>query len=109
MRRASRVDRNQSEIVDAYRKVGCSVQSLAAIGKGVPDLLVCHIRVLYLVEVKDPTQPKCKQALKPDQKTFHETWRGPIHIVHSVDEALAVIFRKCGHSVTETCRAACFE
>ena len=40
MRRAARVDSNHIEIVKAFRKLGCSVLSLASLGKGVPDLLV---------------------------------------------------------------------
>lgn len=40
MRRAARTDANQTAIVEALRKCGASVQSLAAVGKGVPDLLV---------------------------------------------------------------------
>lgn len=40
MRRAARVDANHAEIVAALRDRGCLVQSLAALGHGVPDLLV---------------------------------------------------------------------
>ena len=40
MRRAARVDDNQGQIVDALRRVGCSVWSLAGVGKGFPDLAV---------------------------------------------------------------------
>ena len=35
-----RVDKNQKQIVDALKSVGCSVLTLADKGKGVPDLLV---------------------------------------------------------------------
>jgi hypothetical protein len=115
MRRASKVDANQPAIVKAYRDAGCAVLSLAPLGKGVPDLLVCHEQVLYLVEVKDPTQPKFAQALKPDQKKFHEIWPGPIHIVHDEAEALEVLLpgplianvcapSECGHEIF--CRQA---
>ena len=37
---APRVDRNHSEIVDALRQAGASVQSLVKVGDGCPDLLV---------------------------------------------------------------------
>ncbi|HJP47915.1 hypothetical protein [Acinetobacter venetianus] len=40
MRRAAKIDANQTEIVKALRKFGASVQSLASTGKGCPDLLV---------------------------------------------------------------------
>ena len=54
MRRAARVDRNQAEIAAALRNVGATVQSLAAIGEGVPDLMIGHNQHTYLFEVKDP-------------------------------------------------------
>ena len=40
MRQAAKVDDNQAAIVEALRSLGASVESLAAVGKGVPDLLV---------------------------------------------------------------------
>ncbi len=86
MRRAAKVDANQSAIVDALRAAGCSVQSLAAVGKGCPDLLVARGKVNILLEVKDATG-----KLTPDQKTWHEGWRGRAHVVRTVDEALSVL------------------
>jgi len=40
MRRTAKVDANHREIVDALRRIGAGVQSLAGVGNGVPDLLV---------------------------------------------------------------------
>lgn len=40
MRRAAKVDDNQGEIVAALQRAGCSVQSLAGVGRGFPDLAV---------------------------------------------------------------------
>ena len=70
MRRAARVDFNQTEIVEALRKVGVSVQSLASIGKGCPDLLASKGDAMWLIEVKGP-----KGTLTPDQVKFmHGEW-----------------------------------
>lgn len=92
MRRASAVDSNQSAIVAALRAVGATVQSLAEVGKGVPDLLVGHRRATYLLEVKDGERSPSEQALTPAQVTWHRRWRGlPVHVVRDVGEALAVI------------------
>ena len=52
MRRAAKIDANQTEIVKALRQVGASVQSLASTGKGCPDLLVGFRGVNWLLEVK---------------------------------------------------------
>ena len=90
-RRANRVDGNQDEIVNALRAIGCSVQSLAAIGDGCPDLLVGVERANILIEVKDPAQQPCKRHFNALQKQWHSNWRGTAHLVETVDQAVAVV------------------
>lgn len=91
MRRAAKVDANQTEIVKALRQVGASVQSLASTGKGCPDLLVGFRGVNWLLEIKDGQ--KVKSARKPtdDQVVWHESWRGRVYIVESVDQAISLL------------------
>ena len=92
MRRAAKVDRNQAEIVAALRKVGATVVSLAAVGNGVPDLLVGYRSQTWLLECKDGTKPPSARELTPDQIEWHVEWRGgACTVVNSVDEALAFI------------------
>ena len=92
MRRAARVDRNQPEIVEALRNAGAKVYSLAAVGGGIPDLVVAYQRQTYLLEVKDGTKPPSERELTPDQVRFHVEWNGgPCLVVNSVSEALAAI------------------
>ena len=79
MRRAAKIDANQTELVEAFRTLGCSVLSLAAVGKGVPDLLVSIKGITWLVEVK---MPKGKET--PDQVEFAATWQGCRAIVRDV-------------------------
>ena len=91
MRRAAKVDANQTEIVKALRQVGASVQSLAATGKGDPDLLVGFRGKNLLLEVKDGGKIKSDRKLTPDQVVWHQTWRGRVYVVESVEQALQVI------------------
>lgn len=92
MRRAARVDRNQSEVMAALRTVGATVHSLAAVGNGVPDLLVGFRRGTYLLEVKDGTKKPSARELTTDQIAWHLEWSGgPCVVVNSVGEALAAI------------------
>jgi hypothetical protein len=92
MRRAARVDRNQSEVVAALQRVGATVHSLAAVGNGVPDLLVGFRRGTYLLEVKDGTKKPSARELTQDQIAWHIDWTGgPCVVVNSVGEALAAI------------------
>ena len=91
IRRAARVDANQGEIVSALRQMGCSVVSLAAVGKGVTDLLVGVSGKNLLIEVKDGSKPPRERKLTPDQVIFHAEWRGQIAKADSVDEVISII------------------
>ena len=92
MRRAAKVDGNHGEIVQALRQVGATVQSLAAVGGGVPDLLVGWRGLNLLIEVKDGSRIPSQQKLTPDQERWHEAWSGhPVYVVRSVDETMEVL------------------
>lgn len=91
-RRAAKVDANQARIVKALRDVGASVTSLAAVGSGVPDLLVGFRRNTYIFECKDGDKPPSQQRLTDDQVVWHRDWRGgTLKVVRSVEEALFYI------------------
>lgn len=91
MRRASRTDANQAEIVAALRGVGASVHPLHMVGDGCPDLLVGLRNVNYLIEVKDGSKPPSARQLTPDQREWHGAWRGNVAVVKSVEEALTLV------------------
>lgn len=92
MRRAAKVDANHQQIVAALQKMGASVQSLAAVGQGVPDLLVGFQGETHLLEIKDGQKPPSARRLTDQQVVWHESWRGkPVNIVDSVDAAIAAI------------------
>lgn len=86
MRLAAKVDANQGEIVKALRAIGVSVQSLASIGRGCPDLVAAKGAQCWLIEVKAP-----KGKLTDDQVKWIEAWRGHVHIVRTVDDALQLV------------------
>jgi len=91
MRFRAKVDRNQSEIVQALRDIGCSVQSLAALGKGVPDLLVGRRGRNWLMEVKDGKSSPSKRKLTEDEESWHAHWQGNVTTVSSIEEAIQVV------------------
>ena len=90
-RHARRIDANQPVIVAALREVGCHVLHLHAVGGGCPDLLVLRRGQLHLLEVKDPTVKRwAKKSNELAQQALRDAgW--PVHVVTSVDEALAAI------------------
>lgn len=84
--RAARVDANQTQVVSALRAAGATVQSLAPIGKGCPDLLVAFRQSMYLMELKHG-----KGKTNELQDKWHIEWYAPVHVVYGPEEALRVI------------------
>ena len=93
MRRAARIDENQPDIVEALRKRGAFVQSLAAIGKGCPDLLVGFHGRWFVLEVKDGSKPPSRQKLTTDERDWitDAQRRAPVHVVTNTVEAVGIL------------------
>lgn len=91
MRRAARVDSNHAAVVGALRACGCEVESLAALGGGVADLLVWHrsTRRLILIEVKDGARSPSKRRLTVDQVRWHDRW--PVTVIESAEAVPAAL------------------
>lgn len=90
---AKKVDDNHKAIVAALRKAGCFVQSLAAQGGGVPDLLVAYDGFWKVLEIKDGGKCQSKQKLTPKQVRwiFELENRAPVYVVTSEQEALNIM------------------
>jgi Holliday junction resolvase len=92
MMRAAKIDANQEQIVTALRAAGATVQSLAGVGKGVPDLLVGYQGQTLLLEIKDGRKPPSARLLTEDQLKWHGSWKGgALAVVDSPDAALRMI------------------
>jgi hypothetical protein len=87
-----KLDANHREIVRAFESMGCCVLSLAAVGKGCPDILTRINGQLVLVEIKG-----AKGKLTDDQVRFHAAWEP--EIVRSVEEACRVFQKYSGLEV----------
>jgi hypothetical protein len=98
-RRASKTDGNHGDIVAALEAAGCTVQSLAPIGRGCPDVLVAGPRKaffngkvdvpMYLLEIKNPDG---KDEVNEAQTKWHIEWNAPVYVVRTAEEALKVIY-----------------
>ena len=86
-----RVDANQAAVVDALRKMGASVQSIASIGKGCPDLLVGYRQQNFVFEVKDGSKPPSARRLTVDEKRWIGAWKAPVYLIESPAEAVALL------------------
>jgi hypothetical protein len=88
---AARADRNQPEIVTALRKIGAQVVPCHTVGKGFPDLVVAFRGRTLMLEIKDGSKPASARGLTPDQVTFHAWWSGELHVVETIEQAIAVL------------------
>lgn len=93
VRRAARVDANQSLLVELWRRLGATVQILSAVGNGCPDILLGYNGLNALVEIKDGSKVPSKQKLNKLQVEFHEAWRGHVCVIHNEHEATQLIYK----------------
>lgn len=85
VRRFGRVDGNHEAIVDALRRSGWKVVSLANVGGGVPDLLVYRTgQPIRLLEVK----AKGGTITRMQEEFMAAGW--PVTIVRSVEDVLGL-------------------
>jgi len=90
--RAAKIDANHEAVVLALRAVGATVQSLAGVGKGVPDLLVGFQNQTILMEIKDGNKSPSARLLTEDQLRWHRSWNGgALAVVDCPDAALRMI------------------
>jgi Holliday junction resolvase len=90
--RAAKVDANHVQVVEALRAAGATVQSLAGVGKGVPDLLVGHQGHTLLMEVKDGDKSPSQRKLTEDQLKWHGAWNGgTLAVVDGPEAALRAL------------------
>jgi hypothetical protein len=92
MRRAHRTDGSHAEIVEHLTAIGATVQSLAGIGGGCPDLLVGHQGVNLLVEEKDGEKAQSQRDLTEYQERWVKRWKGmPVIVATSGREAVRLV------------------
>ena len=79
--RYHRLDENHAAIRAELERAGAVV-----VPDGPVDLIVGYHGKNYLLEVKTE-----KGKLRPKQEQFIRRWKGQVHVVRSVEDALAVI------------------
>lgn len=91
MRRAARVDKNQSHIVNGLRKYGASVLIVSQL-KNCFDILAGYKGVNFIMEIKDPEQPPSKRKLTDGELKFKQDWKGgEYYIVETLKQAIQII------------------
>ena len=87
-RTAARIDINQPQIVYELRQLGYSVACIHQLGHGLPDILVGSRGVNLLFQIK---QPGMEDQLTPDEKEWHASWNGQVHVIACAEDALDII------------------
>lgn len=91
MRARGKVDSNHKAIREALESAGASVQSMANLGRGCPDLLVGLRGQNFVLEVKDGSIPPSKRKLTEHEANWIHTWRGQVDVVYNAQDALACV------------------
>ena len=94
----AKVDANQKQLVELWRKAGAEVQSIAGVGKGCPDVLVAYQGVWRVVEIKDGSKSPSQRKLTDDEVAWHEKFSryAPVDIVENDEQALELLERMRG-------------
>ena len=92
VRRANRRDANHSKIVKELRQIpGISVADTGDLGNGFPDIVVGYKGKNLMIEIKDGEKPPSGRKLTPDEKEFHDTWRGQVCIATCTNDVFDLI------------------
>lgn len=90
MRRAAKVDKNQPEIVEAFRRMGCSVLIISQL-KNCCDAFVAKGGVTVAVEIKDGSKPLSARKLTDGEREFRDSWKGQYAVVECVEDVRKVV------------------
>lgn len=85
MRRRAKIDRNQPDIVAAFRAAGLRVVHTHMVGGGFPDIIVGVGTQIAMVEIKDGSLSPSRRALTDAEAAFHAEW--PVAVVETVEDA----------------------
>lgn len=90
MRRAARIDDNQPEIVNLFRKLGWSVLVISQL-KNCCDIIVSKSLRTIAIEIKDGSKPPSQQKLTEGEQKFKNAWQGEYAIITSEDDVMALL------------------
>jgi len=98
VRRAAHVDAEHAAHTMALLEIGASVQSLAGVGLGCPDLLVGYRGVNCLIEIKNPPAAsgavggeKSGKRLNEKQERWHAMWKGHVAVSTSPEQSVKIV------------------
>lgn len=102
MRRARKTDGNHARLRTLFRDLGCAVEDLSDVGRGIPDLLVRlpHRGRVLLVEVKDGSLPASRRRLTDSEKAMQARWGDAYVVVEDEDDVRYVVGQRFRETTT---------
>lgn len=88
-RRAAKVDRNQPEIVKAFRDRGWYVLIISQL-KNCCDIIVSRNGRTVAIEIKDGEKPPSQQKLSDGELRFKNNWLGEYKIVTCIQDVIDI-------------------
>lgn len=85
--RARRTDANLTDLVNAFRKLGCSVH----VTNRDWDLTIGYGGLTMLCEAKDGAKPPSARKLTKNEEKFHSTWTGGIRIIKDLEDVAETV------------------
>lgn len=87
--RNAKVDRNQPEIVKAFRSFGWAVLIISQL-KNCADIIVSKDGRTIVIEIKDGEKPKSQQKLTEGELKFMDQWQGEYRIITCIDDVVSI-------------------
>lgn len=91
MRRASKVDANQGEVVDYLRKRGAVVDIVSMVPNLGYDLVVGFMGATAIVEVKDGEKEPARRALTESEQAAARRWGSRYYVVENLNDCSAML------------------
>ncbi len=86
-RTAAKKDSNHEKIVEELEAGGARCMDMSKMGNGFPDLLVWHLDMWHVVEIKNPQTAYGKKGLNKRQKEWATEWQGgPVYVVRTSED-----------------------
>jgi len=87
----SKKDLNQNTLQKQIQWLGHTVHATHMVKDGFPDLVTGYAGLNFLVEIKNPNQSKSGRELTLMEQHFHDSWRGSIMIVETLDQYIHAV------------------
>jgi len=99
VRRAAKIDANQPEIVEYFRKAGAVVDIVSSLPGIGYDLIVHYMGAIVLVEVKDGSKPPSERCLTASETAAWKRHGSKFAVISDIQEANGLLNSMAEHGL----------